>query len=268
VQNIAFADLRTIFLSWKVTPVLALLVLPSWYATSTSDEYALFGEADFFALIVSFALPLIFPLIAVAIFALPFSSELSHRYILYTRTRTNVSRYLQSKLLTNIAVAFVVFFLASFIPFLWAFVVEPAIGVIGPFRPTVAGLSPTELEAYPASVYTFSQLLSFGPWAYGLGYSLWLGLNGALYASIGFLLLFVIPNRFIALSIPFIGYHILNFVFAVLGIPQFSPTMVFPFNLVQFPIWVAFVPFSIMALLAASLAFYVGQRTQRLDVLL
>jgi hypothetical protein len=268
VPNIAFTDLRATFLSWKAALLLALLILPSLYATSTSDEYALFGEADFFALIVSFALPLVFPLIAVAIFALPFSNELSHRYILYTRTRTNVGRYLKRKLLANIAVAFTVFFLASFIPFLWAFVVEPAIGVIGPFRPTMAGLSPAELVAYPASVHTFSQLLSFGPWAYGLGYSAWLGLNGALYASIGFQLLFVVPNRFIALSIPFIGYHILNFVFAVLAIPEFSPAMVFPFNLVQFPIWTAFVPFTVLALLTASLAFYVGRHTKRLDVLL
>ncbi len=263
------SDLKKTFLSWKVTLLLlALLALPSVYATAISDGYALFGPADFFTLIIPFALPLVFPLIAVALYALPFSNELSHRYIVYTRTRSNIRRYLTSKALANIVVAFVAFFLAAFIPFLWAFVVEPSVGVINPYRQTMVGLSPAELEAYPATVNTFSQLLSIGPWAYGLGYSLWLGMNGALYASIGFLLLLVVPNRFVALSIPFIGYHIANFVFAVLTIPQYSPAIVFPFNLTQFPLWVPFVPFTVLAVLALSLALYVRRRTRELDVLL
>lgn len=262
-------EVSAAFRSWKVVLViLALLVAPSFYVTAISDGYALFGPADFYTLIVSFGLPLVFPLIAVALYALPFSNELSHRYIAYTRTRTPIRRYLRGKALANITLAFSAFFLAAFIPFLWAFVIEPSVGVIGPWRPTIAGLSEAGLAAYPSTVHTFSQLLTIGPWAYGLGYSLWLGLNGALYASIGFLLLLVIPNRFIALSVPFIGYHIANFVFAVATIPQFSPAMVFPFNLTQFPLWVPFVPFTALSLLTLALAAYVRRNTSRLDILL
>ncbi len=264
----AVADIRPA-LSWQFfLLVAAVLILPSAYTTAISSDYALFGEADVFTLIMSSGIALVFPLLAVSIYALPFSNELSQRYIFYTRTRSDIGRYIANKLLANAAMAAVFFFFVAFIPFLWAFFVDPALGLIGPYRSTVVGLSPSEMGDYATTLHTFSQLLSAGPWAYGIGYSLWLALNGALYATIGLLLLFVVPNRFVALSLPFLGYHILNFATAVAGIPQYSPASVFPFNVVQFPIWVPFMPFGILLALTGLLAIYVWQNTRRLDVLL
>jgi hypothetical protein len=254
-------------LSWKVGVLIAaLLVLPSLYGTVISGGYALTGPADFFTLILGGVLPLIFPLLAVAVYAVPFSHQLSNRYLVYTRTRIDIRRNLAAKAMTNLILAFVVFFLVAFVPFLWAFVLEPSLGVVDEYRQSLFG--PDGLPASPSANSTFSQLLTIGPWAYGIGYSLVLGLNGAIYASLGFLLLFLIPNRFVAIALPFVGYNIVTFVLAVLGIPQFSPAMVFPFNLIQFPMWAPFVPFTVLAVLALALAVYIQRNTHRLDVLL
>jgi hypothetical protein len=266
--NTVWSELTGAF-SWKVGALTtALLVLPSLYGMSASDGYALSGPADLFALILGGALPLVFPLLAAAVYAVPFSNQLSNRFLLYTRPRIDIRRNLAAKALANLVLAFGVFFLVAFVPFLWAFFIEPSLGLAGPYRLTTAGLTPSELEAYPSTVHTFSQLLAVGPWAYGVGYSLVLGLNGAIYASLGFLLLFLVPNRFVAIAIPFVGYNILNFGFAVLGIPQFSPAMAFPFNLIQFPLWVPFVPFMVLTVITVALAAYIHRSTHRLDVLL
>jgi len=254
-------------LSWKVLLfVAALLVLPSLYGTVISDGYALSGPVDFFTLIMGGVLPLIFPLLAVAVYAVPFSNQLSNRYLVYTRTRIDIRRNLAAKALANLILAFIVFFLVAFLPFLWAFFIEPSLGVIDQYRQSMVG--PDGSAVSPSIGNTFSQLLAIGPWAYGVGYSMVLGLNGSIYASLGFVLLFLISNRFVAIAIPFVGYNIANFVFGVLAIPQFSPAIVFPFNLIQFPMWVPFVPFTILAFVALALAVYVHRNTHRLDVLL
>ncbi len=259
-------ELRTA-LSWKVGVfVAALLVLPSLFGTVISDGYALSGSADFFTLVMAGVLPLIFPLLAVAVYAVPFSDQLSNRYLVYTRIRIDIRRNLATKALANLILAFIVFFLVAFIPFLWAFFIEPSLGVINEYHQS--RVSPGVVAVSPSTINTFSQLLAIGPWAYGVGYSLVLGLNGAIYASLGFLLLFLIPNRFVAIAIPFVGYNIFNFVFGVLAIPQFSPAIVFPFNLTQFPMWVPFVPFTVLIVVALGLAVYVHRNTHRLDVLL
>lgn len=242
--------------------VVAMLVVPSLYATKISDAYALYGPTDFYTLILEgFALPLIFPLLAVALYVAPFSTQLSNRYLVYTRTRADIGRTLVSKACANATLAFVVFFLTGFVPFVWAYLLEPAFGLITYYTDT---LNPA---ASAQDATTFSQLLAYGPWVYGLGFSVWLGLNGALYATIGFLLLFFIPNRFLAMSVPFVAVNVVGFVMAVLQVPQFAPGSVMPFNLIQFPIWVPFVPFTVLAALAAAAAAYVHRNTHRLDVL-
>jgi hypothetical protein len=242
--------------------VMAMLVLPVVFGTNISDTYALYGPTDFYTLIMEgLALPLIFPLLAVALYVAPFSTQLSNRYLVYTRTRADIRRTLVSKACANATLTFVVFFLTGFMPFVWAYLLEPALGLI---TYNTEALDPA---ASAQNLTTFSQLLAYGPWAYGLGFSVWLGLNGALYATIGFLLLFFIPNRFVAMSVPFLAVNIVGFVMAVLQVPQFAPGSVIPFNLIQFPIWVPFVPFAVLAAMAAAAALYVHRNTHRLDVL-
>jgi hypothetical protein len=249
--------------SW-LTAVLvaAMLLAPSLYATSISDTFALYGPTDFYTLILEgLALPLIFPLLAAALYVAPFSTQLSNRYLVYTRTRADIRRTLVSKAGANATLAFVVFFGTAFVPFIWAYLLEPAFGLVT-YR--TEGLDP---EAAALTATTFSQLLAYGTWVYGVGFSLWLGLNGALYATIGFFLLFFIANRFVAISVPFVAVIVVGFFMAVLQVPQFAPGSVMPFNLIQFPIWVPFVPFTVLAALAATAALYVHRNTHRMDVL-
>ncbi len=95
--------------------------------------------------------------------------------------------------------------------------------------------------------FTFSQLLSAGDYIYVLIYSLWVSINAVVYSTITYLLLHLIRSSFIALLLPFLFYHIFNFISGVLGVPEFSPiSTIFPFNIVQQPLWTVLVPFSFL----------------------
>ncbi|KPC97191.1 hypothetical protein LR69_04596 [Geobacillus sp. BCO2] len=101
---------------------------------------------------------------------------------------------------------------------------------------------------------TFSQFLRYGEFVYGLVYSVWVAINGVLYSTIAFMLLLNISNPFIALSLPFLFYHIFNFVTALFDIPMFSPlSTIFPFNIEQQPLWTVLVPFLFLLVVSVTL---------------
>ena len=99
----------------------------------------------------------------------------------------------------------------------------------------------------PPGVSTFDQLLVYGPFVYGFIYSLWVGINGILYATLPLILCLILDHSFVALSIPFVWYQGMSFVSAVLGISKFAPLYtVFPYSIIQQELWTVFVPFPIL----------------------
>src|SRR5699024_11775343 len=71
--------------------------------------------------------------------------------------------------------------------------------------------------------YTLSLHDALPIFLYGVLYSLWVAINGALYTTVAYLLSISIKNRFVALTIPFLWWFIMNFITGILGIEAFSP---------------------------------------------
>lgn len=198
-------------------------------------------------LINSSAISLLFPILLVVLYTNSYANEKKDNFLLYVKPRTNISKYVLAKGFVNAIVTFIVAFLMIFIPFLFVQYLDPALNVIQ-----------YETSFYePVSVGTFEFLAEKSVFLYGVVYSLWVAVNGVLYVTVAYLLSICIKNKFVALSVPFLWWFIMNFVTGVLGIERFSPIFsVFPFSINTQPIWTVFVPFTVIILVIICLFFY------------
>lgn len=199
-------------------------------------------------LINSSAISLLFPILLVILYANSYVNEKRENFLLYVKPRTNISKYILAKGLVNAIVTFIVAFLMIYIPFVFVQYIDPALGIIQ-----------YETSFYqPTSVGTFEFLAEKSVHLYGVMYSLWVAINGVLYVSVAYLLSICIKNRFVALSVPFLWWFIMNFVTGVLGIERFSPIFsVFPFSIATQPIWTVLVSFAVIILAIVSLFIYI-----------
>lgn len=202
-------------------------------------------------LISSSAITLLFPIFLVVLYANSYANEKKENFLLYVKPRTNISKYVLAKGFVNAIVTFIVAFLMIFIPFVFVQYIDPALSIIQ-----------YETTFYePVSVGTFEFLAERSILLYGVVYSLWVAINGVLYVSVAYLLSICIKNRFVALSVPFLWWFIMNFVTGVLGIEKFSPIFsVFPFSIATQPIWTVFVPFVVSILAIISLYVYIKSK--------
>ncbi|WP_208112756.1 hypothetical protein [Aureibacillus halotolerans] len=158
---------------------------------------------------------------------------------------------------------FAVFFLYVFITFLYAFYIDPFFGLTEYFNPdmTVAEMEKDRLERH-----TFTQLLVYGDFIYGVLYSTWVGVNAAVWSSFGFLLLLVMNRSYVALTIPYLAYLAQVFFF---GNPTLQPYRfsfsVFPYGFTQQEIWTAFIPLGALVIICLALSLYVRLKFRTLD---
>lgn len=231
-----------------------IVFLPTIRFYTIRNGYQFYKPIEVFQETVSTIIPFLFPAIAISIYLPSFLQEKKNNFISYTRTRIPLSTYLLSKGLINACLTGLVIFLLIFIPFVFVVYLEPNIGIIH--------YTPIDKNAIVPD-YTFSQLLSHGDLIYGLVYSLWVSINAVVYATIAFMLLLTSNNPFVALSIPFLFYHILNFLTGVLGVAMFSPlSTIFPFNIVEQPLWTVLVPFLLLLIILIGLLIFV-KRNQK-----
>lgn len=254
-----FTSVKTIFI-WLV-----IIISPIIITLVRLNQYSLIDSLDFFELIMTAFLPLLFPLIVVIIYLVPFSNEITNNFLFYTRLRVSIHRYLAVKIIANSIMVFVILFSFSFIPFLFVFYLEPLFGFVN-YEPENTGLSESELIKDTYKRLTFSQLIEYSSFAYGFLYSIWVGVNGVVYATLGFFALLLTKNKFVALSIPFLLYHLGSFIIAVVDFPMFLlDASIFPFNTVQFPISVVFIPFLFLLFCCCGLFIYIYKHIHQLD---
>lgn len=150
-------------------------------------------------------------------------------------------------MIVNAIYAFVFSFLLVIIPFIFVFYIEPLLNIIH-YEP---------IGGNTISSSTFDQYLEFGNFTYIGIYGLWVAINGVIYSTLALLLTLCITNPFLALSLPFVWYQVMNFVTAVFGLSYFSPvSTIFPFNIVQQDIWTVFVPFGALCLFIGIIVIY------------
>jgi hypothetical protein len=196
---------------------------------------------------------LILPVVAVLVSCLPLYGELGDRFIANTRGRIAIRERLVGMYARASAVSFLVFFLYAFIPFLIAFVLWPLIGDPG-IDPAGYKLTPAQAHADALGRNSYSFLLAGGDLPYGLVYSIWVGLAAVAFASLGFAFLLTVPNRILALSLPFVIYVAGTMGTALAGVPNVGFLYsIFPAGLQAVPPLEAAASMVILGLVAAVL---------------
>ena len=147
-------------------------------------------------------------------------------------------------------------FTIIFIQFIFIIYIDPYLGVID-YSQGSTFLS----QQSTSNPVTFYQFLKYGNLTYGLVYSIWVGLNAVIYSTIAFTSLLIARSGFLALSLPFLFYHVFNFITGVLGVGKFSPiSTIFPFNIKLQPLWTVSIPFFVLILILVTLIIYVKKQ--------
>ncbi|PAF36232.1 ABC transporter permease [Terribacillus saccharophilus] len=218
-----------------------ILLLPLISFLPVSTGYLYFQPVDVFQETVGFIIPMLFPVLVVFIYLPSFLQEQKNHFITYTRTRVPLNYYILVKGLMNALLTGFIILSMMFFTFIFVTFIEPNFIQIVDYSPPLPGDHEVNV--------TFSQFLEYGTWTYVLVYSLWVTLNAIVYSTISFLLMIILKKSFVAISVPFLFYHVFNFVSGVFGIAQFSPlSTVFPFNIEQQELWTVFVPLGILLL--------------------
>lgn len=248
-------NLRYFFIKRNIIILCMGIIAMITYSVINASEYSFLEPLEYYTFIIGAFLPILFPLIIIMICNIQFSSEIKNRFIMYKRFRETNTNYLVSTLVSNLIIVFIVVFSFTFIPFIFAFYIEPFLQIIQ-YEPE--NLYNMTLEERQQTSFTYSQLMQFHPLVFATTYAIWVGVNGGLYSMLGFLFLLVLENRFIALSIPFLLYHLGSFIIAILGIPAFLfDATIFPFNINQHEIWTTFIPFSFILMVCVTLGIYI-----------
>lgn len=237
--------------------VVIVLLLPFIRFMFVKDGFIYYKPIEVFHETVSALIPVLFPVIVVAIFLPHFFQEQRHNYMTYVRMRCSINRYLVSKAVINGFLAGAVCFSMMFIPFLIIEYVVPLTHIVH-FSKLLPG---EDASGYP----TFTQFLAYGSFVYGFVYSLWVAINALVYATIGYYLLLILPNPYVALSVPFLFYHGFNFITGNLYLEVFSPiSTIFPFNITMQPLWTVTIPFFFLVAAVALLGIYAHRHIEKL----
>lgn len=231
-----------------------VFLLPAIQFLSVRTGYVFYRPVEVHTETIGSVIALLFPLLFIILYANSYALEQKENFITYTKTRVRLSHYLMAKGIVNATVVFGTAFLMIFLPFVFIVYIEPAIGLVSYY---------TQIQGV-VSVGTFEPFLRYGTFVYAIVYSLWVAVNAVLYATAAYVLTLLIKNSFLALSLPFLWYFVSNFAIAVLGYPQFSmSSTVFPFNIIQQPLWTVLFPFSANLLLLTVLIIYTKTRFEK-----
>lgn len=238
---------------WSLLIIL-LPIVKFWFIRT---GYQFFNPVEVFQEMVSDFISILFPALVVSVFLPQFLQERKNGFITYARIRCSLGKYLISKAIVNAVLTGLVFFAVIIWSFIFAVYVIPNLHLI----------HFTNLSGNAHIVKTtFSQLLRYGTFTYGLVYSLWVSVNAIIYATLGFEFLLFTINPYVALSIPFLLYQLSNYLAGIFGFPEFSLLeVVFPFNIRMFPIWTALIPVALLLGLVIGIAIYHCRNLEKLE---
>lgn len=218
--------------------LLIILGLPTLQFSFIYKSYQFFLPTEVFEETLSGTIPMLFPILAVLIFLPIFIAEYKDNYLTYVRTRASLKDYLLAVGFVNVMLTGFVFFLMTIVTFVLIRYVEPFFDLVN--------YTPLSEKTHDVT-NAFSFLVDIHPLLYAVLYAAWIGLNGAVYATLAYLLILSLEQVYLAISLPFVAYHIFNFVAGIMQAPQFSPiSTVFPFNITEQPLWTVFVPFTVL----------------------
>lgn len=201
---------------------LVLGIVALWYGFISSNpwpppKYLLLGEHPlennaYDTWLFAFSGPwgLIAPLIAVLPFADSLVVDRTQGYLRHVLVRNSHRRYLLAKFLANLLAGGLAIALPMLLLFVFTSLQYPR------------GLPPldharTFVSGPLAHIYRIAPDL-YVLFRVGLGF-----LFGAIYATLGLAISFLVKNRYLVLATPFLLYTIANFALAVLGLARWTP---------------------------------------------
>jgi hypothetical protein len=198
---------------------------------------------------------LVFPLVVAVAGSMRLSDDVAHRAVVNERSRQSYSAVVSAKFIAAGLLSSAVFLLYGFLATLIVCVVWPLLGHPG-VEPSVY------IDAVPFQQReTFADLSGGNVLVFGLLMSLWFAFAAAVYSVLTSASLVLVPNRAVALLLPFAFYLGLTVVLSVLHEPALTPMFsVFPAGLEQSPWLIAASPTLLTALLAAALWVFVVRR--------
>lgn len=266
MKDMIFKEIKNALSVSKILLLIFIFFAPYLYFFVQKDSYALRDELDVFTFMLEDTFTIVFAFITILVYVAHFSNEVKDRFLVYTRTRISIQKLLLIKLTTNILLTFTFFFSLILSCFIFSFYIQPSIGIISYFTPDSSiGLQFNDLY----NRYTFSQLLEYGSWVYGISYSIWIAVNASLYAAIGFFSVLLIRNLLFALSLPFLIYIAGSFLCSLLNLTPFGfSESIFPFSYIQQPIWKSFVPCFLLITINLIMCNFTLKKIQVLDSLI
>jgi hypothetical protein len=247
-------------LSWVQPAIfLLLLAIPLYFAVVRDDVLRLFGGggvvlAGSLSVFSEFmgggpVIYLFFPIYVVLVSCLRLYREVPKT----KRVAVRQEGYLFARLATAGGISFVAFALSTFLLFVLAFYVWPALGNPS-VDPGVYFLTPETAVTSGFTESTFSQLLALGPLTFGILYSLWVGFCAAVWTSLAMAALLTIRNRPLAVALPFLVYIAQWVAASLLGNVRASfAASTFPFGYQQTSIIAGAAPMLILAAIAAAI---------------
>lgn len=242
--RIEFNRIFSIKNALKWLSIVLFIPLISFIPVATGYYY--YYPVDVFQEIVGLFIPLIFPVLIVYIYLPDFLQEQRNHFIVYTRSRIPLIYYILTKGILNIILTGLIIFSMLIFTYIFVLYIEPNFLKVINYYPL--------FEKNYGSNVTFFHFSKYGYWSYILIYSVWVTFNAIIYTTIAYLLMLIIKNPLVALSTPFLFYHIFNFIAGVFDMARFSPlSTVFPFNIQRQELWTVLVPLSFLLIVLITL---------------
>lgn len=197
----------------------------------------------------------LFPLVVALAGSMSLSEDVAHRAVANERSRQSYSAVVSAKFIAAALLSSAVFLLYGFLATVIVSVVWPLQGHPGVKPSVYIDATPFEQRT------TFTDLSGGSVLVFGLLMSFWFAFAAVVYSVLTSASLILVPNRAIALLLPFAVYLGMTIVLSVLHEPALTPMFsVFPSGLQQSPWLVAASPTLLTAVVAAALWLFIVRR--------
>ena len=233
----------------------AVVLLPNLQGVAETANALYRDEGDILNSLLTSPLVLVFPLLVALVGSRPLATDVARRALVNERCRQSFAALVSAKIVAAALSSATVFFLVGLVATVIAGVVWPLLGdpAIDP-----TGYHPLEpLEER----FTFADLSGGNVLVFGLMMAFWLGFAAAVYSVLTSASLILVPNRAIALLLPFGAYLGMSVLLSILDRPAVTPMFsVYPSGLQQSSWVIASTPTLLAALLAAALWLFIVRR--------
>lgn len=213
-------------------------------------------------------LRILLPIIPTFLFALPFSALVRNHFIPATRTRTDIRRYLTSRIVGLSVFCFVIFFIYGVITTIVAYWIAPSV-YPDAINPAGYGLSANQaLRSEADSSPLVTVLIAAGPIPYFAVAGLWLAAHATALGLVAALAALLVQPAFLAWLVP-IGLYLAQSV-----VLQFVPngaaasyliSAVYPSGVSEYPLWQALVALGALLALGIGTAATIILRAPKLE---